>query len=186
MGLLDRIRRRLRPARATPQPPPAEPGLRKLADGTVLERCRWVSAPELVSLLTPQGHPQLHIHWREAPDCAEDLPDLRELHLFWAHHADFIGVCWDRVGAEPAPAPAASARQVDAWHRAYGLTWESLVLDGAGPPPLEALGLADLTLPQVILRGADGTVLFHRVGTFEEGDRARLALVLREKCSGAP
>ncbi|MFT4977166.1 MAG: hypothetical protein ACI8S6_003071 [Myxococcota bacterium] len=181
MGLLDRIRRRLRP-QPTPKPKP-EPG-RRLPDGTILERCRLVTTAELTTLLTPQGTPQLHIHWRVDDDCAHDLPDLRELHLFWAHHATFIGICWEHTLTTPRPPLSESARAVDAWHRDYGLTWESLLLDGAGPPPQEAAGRIEPTLPQVILRGADGVVLFHRVGRLEEADRARLALVLRERCSG--
>ena len=163
--------------------PAAEPGTTQLPDGTVLERCRWVTAAELAVLMQNRGHPQLFIHWASAePDCIEDLPDLRELHLFWAHHVDFIAVAWELSTTSCTPAQAAAA--VDAWHRDYGLTWPSLVPEQAAGAPGDLLAVP--TLPQVILRDASDTVLFHRVGPLEPDDRARLALLLREKCSGRP
>lgn len=134
-------------------------------------------------LTTNRAHPQLLIHWASsASACIDDLPDLRELHLFWAHHVDFIAVAWEMATSSVTPGQAAAA--VDAWHRDYGLTWRSLVPERAAGSPGDML--EQPTLPQVILRDADDVVLFHRVGPLEPDDRARLALLLREKCSGRP
>ena len=184
-GRRQRILGRLRSLRRSNRSPApsSEPGTTALPDGTLLERCLWVTGDELAVLTKNRAHPQLFIHWASSsPECIHDLPDLRELHLFWAHHVDFIAVAWEMAAAPVTPAQAAGA--VDAWHRDYGLTWRSLVPDGAAGAPSDMLAVP--TLPQVILRDADDAVLFHRVGPLEPDDRARLALLLREKCSGRP
>ena len=182
--LLGRLRQVLRRDEVEPSSP-ASPGTARLSDGTVLERCLWVTGAELRQLCYNRGHPQLFIHWSSGePGCVDDLPDLRELHLFWAHHVDFIAVAWEMSTTTAAPAQAAAV--VDAWHRDYGLTWKSFVVERAAGSPAALLGLSVQTLPQVILRDAEDHVLFHRVGPLQEDDRARLALLLRERCSGAP
>ena len=180
--VLNRLRSTL--TREAPAVPAAvEPGTTRLADGTLLERCRWVTGDELRTLSRHRDHPQLFIHWSSAVSaCADDLPDLRELHLFWAHHIDFIAVAWEMSTTDSTPTQAGMA--VDAWHRDYGLTWHSLLVDGAAGSPGTVLGLTEKTVPQVILKDAAGVVLFHRVGPLEPADRARLGLLLREKCSG--
>ncbi|MFT5680602.1 MAG: hypothetical protein ACI8RZ_001508 [Myxococcota bacterium] len=183
--LLNRLRRTLGGSPPTPAAADTEPGTTRLPDGTLLERCRYVTAADLHALTTNRAHPQLFIHWSSAtPACADDLPTLRELHLFWAHHIDFIAIAWELSTTDATPTQAATA--VDAWHRDYGLTWRSLLLDRAAGSPGTLLNLSDSTLPQVILIDAAGTVLFHRIGPLEEADRARLGLLLREKCSGRP
>lgn len=184
--ILRRLRRTLSGAPPSSTPPDdARPGTTRLPDGTFLERCRYVTAAELRTLTTNHGHPQLFIHWSSAePTCADDLPDLRELHLFWAHHVDFIAVAWE-LSTTSATLPQAAAA-VDAWHRDYGLTWHSLLVAREAGTPRVLMGLEGSTLPQVILIDAAGDTLFHRVGPLQEADRARLGLLLREKCSGRP
>ena len=182
--LLKRLRRRLGASPTAPEAS-AEPGITRLPDGTLLERCLWVTGDELLVLTKNRAHPQLFIHWStSAEGCADDLPDLRELHLFWAHHVDFIAVAWEMSTTSATPTQAATA--VDAWHRDYGLTWRSLLVDGTAGSPASLLNLSEPTLPQVILCDATGAVLFHRIGPLQPDDRARLALLLREKCSGKP
>jgi len=162
-----------------------ELGTTRLADGTILERCVWVDGQALAGLTNGRNHPRLFIHWSTTePDCIHDLPDLRELHLFWAHHVDFLAICWDQTTTEVSPSKTATA--VDAWHRDYGLTWRSLIPDRSAGDPTALFALADDTLPQVILYDAEENLLFHRVGPLDDHDRARLALLLREKCSGSP
>ncbi|MDG1483375.1 MAG: hypothetical protein P8R54_27540 [Myxococcota bacterium] len=184
--ILHRLRRTLRGA-APPEPAPAdtEPGTTLLPDGTLLERARYVTAEDLQLLTQHRSHPQLFIHWSSAePACADDLPTLRELHLFWAHHVDFIAIAWE-LSTTTVPLQQAAAA-VDAWHRDYGLTWRSLLVARSAGSPGELLSLSAATLPQVILVDAAGAVLFHRVGPLQDADRARLGLLLREKCSGSP
>lgn len=178
--LISRLRRRGAPPEA-----PASPGRTRLDDGTVLERCVWVTAAELHTLTQNQHHPRLFIHWSTASEgCVHDLPDLRELHLFWAHHVDFLAVCWDQTTCQRPPSKTATA--VEAWHRDYGLTWQSLVPDHTAGTATSLFDLQEDTLPQVLLYDADGRLLFHRVGPLNTSDRGQLALLLREKCSGQP
>ena len=180
--LLARLRRR-----ASAPEAPDRPGRTRLADGTRLERCVWVNATELRALTQGRSHPRLFIHWSTASaGCVQDLPDLRELHLFWAHHVDFLAVCWDQATAPTPPTPGQTATAVDAWHRDYGLTWQSIVPERAAGTPASLFGLTETELPQVLLYAPDETLLFHRVGPLDPSDRARLALLLREKCSGQP
>ena len=173
-----RLLRRLRRHRAPPAAP-ASPGRTRLDDGTVLERCVWVTATELHALTQNQQHPRLFIHWSTASeDCVHDLPDLRELHLFWAHHVDFLAICWDQSICQRPPQQTATA--VDAWHRDYGLTWQSLVPAHNAGTAASLFGLQEVVLPQVLLYDSDENLIFHRIGPLAPGDRGQLALLLRE------
>ena len=176
--LLGRIRRVLG-AQSDAEVTPPDPGASQLPDGTVLERCLWVSHAELQTLAVHQGRPQLIIHWSsQVPACADDLPELRELHLFWAHSVDYIAISWDLVNTNITASQAATA--VDAWHRDYGLTWHSLLVDGTEGSPVDLLGLAEERFPQVIFKDRTGTVLFHQIGPMDAENRARLPDLFRE------
>ena len=119
---LGRLSRKLRSRRPTES---TEVGQRRLSDGTVLERCIWMTRQEIEQTTSSTARPQLLIHWHSQESaCVQDLPDLREIHLFWAHHVDYVAICWDRVSETP-PTPSEVAATVDAWHRDYGLTWKA-------------------------------------------------------------
>ena len=78
------------------------------------------------------GRAQLLIHWRsDESACVQDLPDLREIHLF----GRTTSITWPSVGTGCRKIhrhPRKSQTTVDAWHRDYGLTWESVIFDGQG------------------------------------------------------
>ena len=178
--ILRKLTRRLRSRRS---PSEASLGQTTLPDGTVLERCVWMNPAELEQATMPSGQPQLFIHWRtDEADCIHDLPELREIHLFWAHHVDFVAICWDRVSESPAQ-PAAVAAAVDAWHRDYGLTWTSLIYDGEVKTPETFHHSPGEPLPQVILIDSRGEIAFKRVGIFAPDDHIKLRQILRHVSS---
>jgi hypothetical protein len=146
--------------------PTAGRGRAALDDGTPLERVARVAVVDVAPLLVPKDRRlRLVHHWAAArPDSADALPYLRDLHLGWAQSVDFVGVCWDVALGAPA---ASAARAADAWHRDYGLTWRSVVVEGA-PSPTAA------HVPSVVLYDRDGVVVFDHTGAM--GDEAGRAL----------
>ena len=177
--ILRRLRRRIRSKRPTES---AEVGQRRLSDGTVLERCIWMNRQEIEQTTSPSGRAQLLIHWRsDESACVQDLPDLREIHLFWAHHVDYVAICWDRVSENP-PTPPEVAATVDAWHRDYGLTWESVIFDGQGGALQGVHFDAEAAFPQMILVDGNGEVVFRRNGAFASGEHIQLRQWLRKVC----
>ena len=138
---------------------------------------------EIHQATASQGQPQLFIHWRsDEADCIVDLPYLREVHLFWAHHVDYVAICWDRV-QEKASDPAVVAQAVDAWHRDYGLTWDSLIYDGQAGPLDQVHCIAGEALPQFVLVDGQGEVVFRRSGPFSPDEHIELRQLLRSVCS---
>ena len=184
VGHPKRILRRLR-EHLRSQRPESEVSLGRttLPDGTVLERCVWMNRDDLERATTASGQPQLLIHWRtDEADCIRDLPELREIHLFWAHHVDFVAICWDRVGESP-PEPTALAAAVDAWHRDYGLTWTSVIYDGETGSSESFHHIPSEPLPQVVLIDGRGEVAFQRTGPFAPNEHIELRQILRRVCS---
>lgn len=186
MGLLTRLRRRLRPdapsgaasdTTAGHTTAHTELGSARLPDGTVLERCVLASAADLRSSLAPGRDRLLFVYRAADPASAHDLHELRELHLYYSKHADLVSIAADLQPGSPA---AAAGLAVDAFHRDHGLTWQSLLYDGAAGPLHDLLGL-DPGLPQVSLLAADGSRPFHRVGPWLPGDRQHLELLLTDR-----
>lgn len=150
--------------------PTAGRGRAALDDGTPLERVARVAVVDVAPLLVPTDRRlRLVHHWAAArPDSADALPYLRDLHLGWAQSVDFVGVCWDVALGAPA---ASAARAADAWHRDYGLTWRSVVVEGDASALAAA---APASLPSVVLHDRDGVVVFDHTGAM--GDEAGRAL----------
>ncbi len=190
MGLLSRIRRRLRPSDDGVDPPAGsasqdagntELGTNRLPDGTVLERCLVVDLATIQAVLAPGQRDQLRFFYVAGrhDEAAHDLHELRELHLYYSQLVDLRSIAWDLdpdVGIADSVRDAALA--VDAFHRDHGLTWQSLVYDGRGGGLGDAIGLGDTALPRVQLVGRDGTVRFDRTGPWKDDDRRRLELLL--------
>ncbi len=158
--------------------PTAGRGRAALDDGTPLERVARVAVVDVAPLLVPTDRRlRLVHHWAAArPDSADALPYLRDLHLGWAQSVDFVGVCWDVALGAPA---ASAARAADAWHRDYGLTWRSVVVEGDASALAAA---APASLPSVVLHDRDGVVVFDHTGAMgDEAGRALEAVVEAER-----
>jgi hypothetical protein len=158
--------------------PTAGHGRAALDDGTPLERVARVAVVDVAPLLVPTDRRlRLVHHWAAArSDAADALPYLRDLHLGWAQSVDFVGVCWDVALGAPA---ASAARAADAWHRDYGLTWRSVVVEGDASALAAA---APASLPSVVLYDRDGVVVFEHAGAMgDEAGRALEAVVEAER-----
>ncbi len=105
-------------------------------------------------------------HWATwAPAVETDVPLLLELHLAWAQHVDFFGVGWElQLGGDT----LTHALAVDEFHRSFGLTWRTLVVQGGRDQVRAATGLRSEILPQTWLRGGAGEVLYVQEGALDD------------------
>ena len=148
-----------------------------LPDGTRLERSALVNLGELQNALRRPGRLVLQHHWASwAPAVADDLPILLELHLAWAQHVDVIGVGWEAMSGGASLRDA--ALEVDAFHRSYGLTWRTLVYEGDRLALRTALRIRSEILPQTMLCGPDGAVLYLQEGALDEDAGRELEAVI--------
>jgi hypothetical protein len=100
-----------------------------------------------------------------------------ELHLAWAQYVDFCGVGWERMSGGANVTEA--GLEVDEFHRAYGLTWRTLVVNGARDRLREVTGLQSEILPQTWIRDARGQVAFIQEGALEERSLEDMERVVR-------
>lgn len=172
-GLRDRLLRSRENSEGWAPEPTAGVGSTALPDGLSLERCALIDVAGLPEALARPGRLTLQHHWATwAPAVEADVPLLLELHLAWAQYVDFFGVGWELLsgGADVREAGLA----VDDFHRAYGLTWRTLVVQGDRARVREATGLRSEILPQTWLRDGDGRVIWLQEGALDE-DAAREA-----------
>ena len=151
----------------------------ELPDGTRLERSALIPVAELAGALRRPGRLTLQHHWAIwAPAVEGDVPLLLELHLAWAQHVDFFGVGWELQSGVGDLGQRALA--VDAFHRSYGLTWRTLIVQGTRDQVREATGLRSEILPQTWLRAMDGRVLYVQEGALDDDAFNTIEQAIRE------
>jgi hypothetical protein len=154
-------------------------GRAELESGVVLERSALGDAAEVAAGTSRPGRLVLVHHWATwAPAVEQDVPLLLELHLSWAQYVDFIGVSWELMVKNQSTDEAALA--VDDFHRAYGLTWRSLIATGRRGQLIEALRLRSELLPQTWLYDRDGQVVWLQEGALDEAAYHQIEGVISE------
>ncbi len=176
-SLRDRLRgRSSQPAWAAE--PTTGSGTVELPDGTRLERSALLPVVGLAQALHRPGRLTLQHHWATwAPAVEADVPLLLELHLAWAQHVDFFGVGWElQLGGHLTE----QALAVDEFHRSFGLTWRTLIVQGSRDKVREATGLRSEILPQTWLRAGDGSVLYLQEGALDDDAFVAIEHAIRE------
>lgn len=176
------LRARLREALSSQEGWAPEPtsgvGKKELAPGLELERSAVVDLPTLREAIHRPGRLVLTHHWATwAPAVEADIPILLELHLSWAQHVDFVGVGWELMSGKSPLAEAALA--VDDFHRGFGLTWRTLIVQADRTALREALRVRTEMLPQTFLADRAGKVVWGQEGPLDEEAGARLEAVIR-------
>lgn len=151
-------------------------GSTALPTGVHLERSAFLPVAELARAVA-RPRITLQHHWCTWVGGAEgDVPLLLELHLAWAQYVDFIGVSWELTdGAGLTEAGLA----VDAFHRDFGLTWRSLIVQGSRDAIRASLRLPSEILPQTWVRDATGAVLYIQEGALDDRAAAEIEAVIR-------
>lgn len=158
--------------------PTAGLGHPRLSDGVVLERSALIGVEDLVAALRRPGRLTLVHHWATwAPAVEGDVPILLELHLSWAQYVDFIGVGWELMSGRQVLDEA--ALEVDAFHRDFGLTWRTLVVQGGRDALREAVQLRSEVLPQTWVRDRDGRVIYLQEGALDEDAGRQIEAAIR-------
>lgn len=164
-SLRDRLKGRSSQPAWAPEPTDGA-GTVELPGGTRLERSALLPVAALGAALRRPGRLTLQHHWATwAPAVEGDVPLLLELHLAWAQHVDFFGVGWElQLGGDL----STHALAVDDFHRSFGLTWRTLIIQGARDQVRAATGLRSEILPQTWLRGGGGELLYVQEGALDD------------------
>lgn len=175
-SIRDRLKGRSSQPAWAPEPTDGT-GTVELPGGTRLERSALLPVAALGAALRRPGRLTLQHHWATwAPAVEGDVPLLLELHLAWAQHVDFFGVGWElQLGGDL----ATHALAVDEFHRSFGLTWRTLIVQGARDQVRAATGLRSEILPQTWLRGGGGELLYVQEGALDDDAFNQLEQAIR-------
>jgi len=153
-------------------------GRPELPSGVRLERSVLATVDEVANATRRPGRLTLLHHWATwAPAVEADVPLLLELHLAWAQHVDFFGIGWELLSGRPELEPA--ALEVDAFHRAFGLTWRTLIVQGSRDALRERLHVRSEVLPQSFLHDPQGKIVYMQEGALDEGAMAEMEGLIR-------
>jgi thiol-disulfide isomerase/thioredoxin len=136
-----------------------------------------VSLEGLLTAVRPQGRPLILHHWATwCEPCEEELPRIEGLGRAASERADLLGISWDLF--EDGGDEEEVAKKVEAFAAQLGLSWDSLLVSAPPEQLFEALGLDHQKIPQTVVLGADGQVLYHARGPMDEAQISRVYALL--------
>jgi len=139
---------------------------------------RLVGVRDLSAALKPRGRPMVVHHWATwCEPCAEELPRIEALAKALGDDADVVGLSWELFDSPEPPQQALGT--VSAYAAGLGLSWPTLVFEGAPESLFSALELDFQQIPQTRVIASDGSCLEEIQRPLEDSDVARLSAMVR-------